>query len=67
MLVIDEMLDRSPGVTWEQIAGLEDAKRTLQEAVVLPNLRPDLFKGLRAPPRGVLLFGYVIEGKRRGR
>lgn len=56
-IVMEEMLDRSPGVTWEQISGLEDAKHTLQEAVVLPNLRPDLFKGLRAPPRGVLLFG----------
>jgi spastin len=56
-IVMEEMLDKSPGVTWDQIAGLEEAKRTLQEAVVLPNLRPDLFKGLRAPPRGVLLFG----------
>jgi hypothetical protein len=24
---------------------------------VLPNLRPDIFTGLRAPPRGVLLYG----------
>lgn len=63
MLVMEEVLDRSSRVTWEQIAGLEDAKRTLQEAVVLPNLRPDLFKGLRAPPRGVLLFGPPGTGK----
>jgi len=65
IIVMEEMLDRSPGVTWDQIAGLEEAKRTLQEAVVLPNLRPDLFKGLRAPPRGVLLFGYV-KGRKEG-
>lgn len=55
--IIEEMLDHSPGVHWSDIAGLAFAKQTLLEAVVLPNLRPDLFVGLRSPPRGVLLFG----------
>lgn len=55
--ILEEMLDKSPGVHWSDIAGLDFAKRTLQEAVVLPNLRPDLFTGLRSPPKGVLLFG----------
>lgn len=34
-----EMMDESPGVYWKDIAGLEMAKQTLQEAVILPNLR----------------------------
>jgi SpoVK/Ycf46/Vps4 family AAA+-type ATPase len=55
--ILEEMLDKSPGVHWGDIAGLEFAKQTLQEAVILPNLRPDLFTGLRSPPKGVLLFG----------
>ena len=55
--IMEEMLDKSPGVHWEDIAGLGFAKQTLQEAVILPNLRPDLFTGLRSPPKGVLLFG----------
>lgn len=55
--IMEEMLDKSPGVHWGDIAGLGFAKQTLQEAVILPNLRPDLFTGLRSPPKGVLLFG----------
>ncbi|KAL3673648.1 hypothetical protein V7S43_001347 [Phytophthora oleae] len=61
--ILDEVLDRSPGVHWTDIAGLGVAKQILQEAVILPTLRPDLFTGLRAPPRGVLLFGPPGTGK----
>ena len=35
-----EMLDGSSAVRWADVAGLEAAKRTLKEAVVLPNLSP---------------------------
>lgn len=55
--IMDEIVDKSPAVRWDDIAGLHFAKQTLQEAVILPNLRPDIFTGLRSPPKGVLLFG----------
>ena len=44
-------------VTWDKVAGLQEVKLLLQEVMVLPSLRPDLFRGIRKPPRGVLLFG----------
>lgn len=61
--IVDEMLVDISGVRWEDIAGLEYAKQTLQEAVILPNQRPEIFTGLRAPPKGVLLFGPPGTGK----
>ena len=36
-----------PGVAWKDIAGLSEAKALLQEAVVLPLIMPDFFKGIR--------------------
>ena len=58
-----EIVDSGPPVMFDDIAGLEDAKRSLHEMVIMPQLRPDLFTGLRAPPRGVLLFGPPGTGK----
>uniref|UniRef100_A0A0G4HF91 AAA+ ATPase domain-containing protein n=1 Tax=Chromera velia CCMP2878 TaxID=1169474 RepID=A0A0G4HF91_9ALVE len=59
----NEILDQSPSVGWNQIAGLAGVKATLQEIVIAPNLNPDIFSGLRAPPKGVLLFGPPGNGK----
>jgi spastin len=55
--VLAEVLDGAPAVRWDDIAGLDTAKQALQEAVILPALRADIFQGLRAPARGILLYG----------
>lgn len=60
---MNDVLDNSPGVRWDDIAGLEFAKKNVIEIVVWPMLRPDLFKGLRGPPKGMLLFGPPGTGK----
>ncbi len=58
----DELILRKPpDVKWEDIVGLEDAKKAVKEAVVYPSLRPDLFP--LGWPRGILLFGPPGCGK----
>mmetsp|Transcript_12379 Transcript_12379/g.14175 ORF Transcript_12379/g.14175 Transcript_12379/m.14175 type:complete len:452 (-) Transcript_12379:9-1364(-) len=58
-----DVLDKNPQVSFDDIADLDDAKNTLQEAVLLPILMPQYFKGIRRPWRGVLLFGPPGTGK----
>lgn len=58
-----DCIDRSPHVTWDSIAGLEQAKSLLEEAVVLPLVMPDYFQGIRRPWKGVLMFGPPGTGK----
>ncbi|XP_070772498.1 fidgetin-like protein 1 [Enoplosus armatus] len=62
-LIMSEIMDHGPPVAWDDIAGLEFAKTTIKEIVVWPMLRPDIFTGLRGPPKGILLFGPPGTGK----
>lgn len=58
-----DVVQKNPNVSFDDIAELDDAKRVLQEAVILPLLMPDYFKGIRRPWKGVLLFGPPGTGK----
>ncbi|EEA23881.1 hypothetical protein TMatcc_006954 [Talaromyces marneffei ATCC 18224] len=61
--ILNDVVVRGDEVHWDDVAGLETAKKALKEAVVYPFLRPDLFMGLREPARGMLLFGPPGTGK----
>lgn len=50
-----EIIDDGDPITFDDIAGLRDAKQTVMELVCWPLKRPDLFTGLRRGPNGLLL------------
>jgi len=58
-----DCVERSPQVQWDSIAGLEQAKSLLEEAVVLPLMMPEYFQGIRRAWKGVLMFGPPGTGK----
>ncbi|XP_042588100.1 katanin p60 ATPase-containing subunit A-like 2 isoform X1 [Cyprinus carpio] len=53
----------NPNVRWDDIIGLESAKRLVKEAVVYPIKYPQLFTGILAPWKGLLLYGPPGTGK----
>jgi len=58
----DELvLHEKPNVKWNQVVGLDPAKKAIKEAIVYPVERPDLFP--LGWPRGILLFGPPGCGK----
>ena len=62
-VIESEILDNTPKLAWSDIAGLEAPKTKIIEMIVWPFSNPEIFTGIRAPPRGLLLFGPPGTGK----
>ncbi|MDD1769769.1 MAG: CDC48 family AAA ATPase [Methanomassiliicoccales archaeon] len=59
-----EVLVERPNLHWDDIGGLEDAKRELREAVEWPLSYGPVFDHMHAvPPKGILLYGPPGTGK----
>ncbi|KAM4708144.1 katanin p60 ATPase-containing subunit A-like 2 [Discoglossus pictus] len=54
---------QNPNVRWDDIIGLDAAKRLVKEAVVYPIRYPQLFTGILSPWKGLLLYGPPGTGK----
>jgi SpoVK/Ycf46/Vps4 family AAA+-type ATPase len=57
----DLVMKEKPKVSWNEVIGLEDAKRAIRESIVYPMKRADLFP--LGWPRGILLHGPPGCGK----
>jgi SpoVK/Ycf46/Vps4 family AAA+-type ATPase len=57
----DLIMKDKPHVSWDQVVGLDDAKRAIRESIVYPTKRMDLFP--LGWPRGILLYGPPGCGK----
>ncbi len=55
------VLKEKPQIDWEEVIGLDDAKKALRESIVFSTQRPDLYP--LGWPRGILLYGPPGCGK----
>jgi katanin p60 ATPase-containing subunit A1 len=62
-MIEDNILLKNPQVDFDDIAELDEVKKLLQEAVLLPILMPDYFRGIRRPWKGICMFGPPGTGK----
>ena len=58
-----EIINANPNVKFHDIVGLDNAKRLLKEAVLMPLKYPHFFTGILEPWKGILLFGPPGTGK----
>src|SRR5215204_6334771 len=55
------IMKEKPNISWNDVIGLDDAKRAIRESIVYPTKRSDLFP--LGWPRGILLYGPPGCGK----
>jgi vacuolar protein-sorting-associated protein 4 len=63
-MIADTIISERPNVKMSEVAGLEDAKQAINDAIIAPMKHPELFKGkARQPWRGILFYGPAGCGK----
>ncbi|XP_021370518.1 vacuolar protein sorting-associated protein 4-like [Mizuhopecten yessoensis] len=64
-IAIEDTIITKGGLTFQDIAGLHEAKQALREAIIMPLHFPHLFTGAIKPWRRILLYGPPGTGKSR--
>ncbi|MFW9849153.1 MAG: AAA family ATPase [Candidatus Thorarchaeota archaeon] len=63
-MIADTIITERPNVKMSEVAGLEEAKQAINDAILAPMKHPELFKGkARQPWRGILFYGPAGCGK----
>ncbi len=63
-MISDTIISERPNVKMTEVAGLDDAKQAINDAILTPLKHPELFKGkARQPWRGILFYGPAGCGK----
>lgn len=62
-MIENNLITTNPSVTFDDIAGLKDAKEALIMYVVCSLNMKNFFKDIRSPPKGILLYGPPGTGK----
>ena len=63
-MISDTIVSERPTIKMSEVAGLEDAKQAIDDAIIAPMKHPELFKGkARQPWRGILFYGPAGCGK----
>ena len=63
-MISDTIITERPNIKMTEVAGLEDAKQAINDAILTPLKHPELFKGkARQPWRGILFYGPAGCGK----
>lgn len=62
-LVKADIITRNLNTNWHDIFGAEKAKAVLQEGLILPYEHPELFEGITAPWKSLLIYGPPGNGK----
>ncbi len=63
-MISDTIISERPNIKMTEVAGLDDAKQAINDAILTPLKHPELFKGkARQPWRGILFYGPAGCGK----
>lgn len=60
--ILSTIVPEKPNVRWDDIAGLESVKQAIDDSIILPLKRPELFEGMPSW-KGIFLFGPPGCGK----